>query len=279
MGTILDDIVEQTAEELKKRRRTFGFRDLETLEEYERPRRDFAGALRGENPLAIIAEIKKASPSKGLIRSDFDPRAIARSYTGGGASALSVLTDGPAFRGSLEDLKAATRETDLPVMRKDFIIDPYQVKEARAWGADALLLIATITRGQQLSELLHASGEFGLTALVECYSEEDIAGLPWEQVEILGANNRDLRSFSVDLHRGIRLLHSAPEGTLLVSESGLSSAEDLRRLHREGIHAALIGEHFMRRGDPGGALEEMLAELDRLLRAEEEGEQSDNNTV
>lgn len=279
MGTILDEIVDQTAEDLKKRRRTIGFRDLETLEDYERPRRNFADALRGREPLAIIAEIKKASPSKGLIRADFDPRAFARSYSGGGAAALSVLTDGPAFRGSLEDLKAASRETDLPVMRKDFIIDPYQVKEARAWGADALLLIATITRGQQLSELLHAAGEFGLFALVECYSEEDLSGLPWEQVEILGANNRDLHSFSVDLHRGIRLLHSAPEGTLLVSESGLSSAEDLRRLHREGIHAALIGEYFMRQDEPGGALEEMLAELDGLLRVEGEGEPSDNNTA
>lgn len=258
MGTILDDIVEQTASDLKKRRRRFSYRDLCSLEDYERERRDFAGALRGGDRVSIIAEIKKASPSKGVIRPDFDPQAIARAYRRGGASALSVLTDEPAFQGRLEYLSAASRAAGLPALRKDFIIDPYQVREARAWGADAVLLIAGITEGRQLEELLHAASEEGLASLVECYTEEELGRVPWKQVSILGVNNRDLKTFEVDLHRGVALLQSAPEGTLLVSESGLGTPEDLRLLQKEGIHAALIGEHFMRRDDPGAAVRELL---------------------
>jgi len=181
-----------------------------------------------------------------------------------------VLTDEPAFKGSLDYLEIASKEVSIPLLRKDFIVDPYQVKEAKAYGADAVLLIATITQGSQLDELLHAAKEFGVQALVECYSEEDFEYVNFENVDILGVNNRDLRLFEVDLHRGIGLLHKAPEDTVLVSESGLGKAEDLKLLFDEDIDAALIGEHFMRQPDPGKAVKEMKSNLKNLISKEAE---------
>ena len=268
MPNILEEIVDQTKIDLKKQKRKVSFTDLGEMELFEEESRDFGAALQRKNDVAIIAEIKKASPSKGLIRPDFDPQKIAGQYQEGGASAISVLTDEPAFKGSLEFLEKASKEVSIPLLRKDFIIDPYQVKEAKAYGADAVLLIATILEGSQLNELLHATREFGLHALVECYSEEDIEYITFKNVDILGVNNRDLRSFDVDLHRGIELLHEAPEGAVLVSESGLSSAENLKLLFDEGIHAALIGEHFMRQPDPGQAVQYMKSELKKLITEE-----------
>lgn len=269
MANILEQIVEQTEIDLRKRKRKVSIRDFESFELYENKRRPFSNALRNSQSVSIIAEIKKASPSKGIIRRDFDPRRIAGQYQEGGATALSVLTDEPAFQGSLDFLSIASQEVEIPVLRKDFIIDPYQVKEARAYGADAILLIATITEGNQLQELLHAAGEMGLQCLVECYSEEDLKQVNFEYIDILGVNNRDLKSFEVDVHRGIELLHKAPEGTLLVSESGLSSAEDLKLLYDENIHAALIGEFFMKQPDPGKAVSKLLKELDQLIEKNE----------
>lgn len=269
MATILEQIVEQTEVDLNKRRRNVTLRDLESMEGYERDRRDFAGALAREGEVAIIAEIKKASPSKGVIRPDFDPQKIAGQYREGGASAISVLTDEPAFQGRLEYLEIVSREVDIPLLRKDFVIDPYQVKEARAYGADAVLLIATITEGNQLAELLSASAEFGLDALVEVYSERDLENVDLHRVGLLGANNRDLNTFEVDLHRGIGLLQRASEHTVTVSESGLGSPSDLNLLFEEGIDAALIGEFFMRKPDPGRAVRELIDGF-RQLREEPE---------
>lgn len=266
MANILEEIVEQTAYDLKKRKKKISFKDLESMELYEKDSKNFKEALCLQDDVSIIAEIKKASPSKGLIRKDFDPQRIAAQYQEGGASALSVLTDEPAFKGSLKYLEIASMEVSIPLLRKDFIIDPYQIKEAKAFGADAVLLIVTITEGNQLAELLHATKEFGLQALVECYSEEDVQNVNFDQVEILGVNNRDLRTFDVDLHRGIELLQRAPEGIALVSESGLGSADDLKQLYDGGIHSALIGEHFMRQPDPGKAVEEMKNELRELIK-------------
>ncbi|WP_441000545.1 indole-3-glycerol phosphate synthase TrpC [Fodinibius sp. SL11] len=268
MPNILEEIVEQTKTDLKKRKRKISFRDLGELELFEQAPRNFGETLRADEDVAIIAEIKKASPSKGLIRPDFDPQKIAGQYQKGGASAISVLTDEPAFKGSLDYLEIASREVSIPLLRKDFIVDPYQVKEAKAYGADAVLLIATITEGNQLNELLHATEEFGLQALVECYSEEDIKYVTFDHVDILGVNNRDLRSFEVDLHHGIELLHKAPDDTVLVSESGLGKPEDLKLLFDEGIHAALIGEHFMRQPNPGEAVKGMKSELQNLINKE-----------
>lgn len=268
MANILEEIVEQTASDLKKRRKKISLKDLETMELYEKPQKDFKAALRLDGDVAVIAEIKKASPSKGLIRKDFDPQRISGQYQEGGASAISVLTDEPAFKGSLKYLEIASNEVSIPLLRKDFIIDPYQIKEAKAFGADSVLLIATITDGHQLEELLHATDEFGLQALVECYSEEDFKYVNFEHVDILGVNNRDLRSFEVDLHRGIELLHKAPEDTVLVSESGLSKPEDLQLLFDENIHAALIGEYFMRQPDPGEAVKNLKLEFQKLITQE-----------
>lgn len=265
MATILEQIVEQTERDLIKRKRKVSFKDFESFEWYEQPRRPFGASLQSEGDVSIIAEIKKASPSKGVIRKDFNPRKIASQYREGGASAISVLTDEPAFQGSLDYLSAASSEVDIPILRKDFIVDPYQVKEARAYGADAVLLIATITEGNQLQELLHAAREYDLECLVECYSEEDLSQLDFEYIDILGVNNRDLKTFEVDLHRGIKLLRRAPVETLLVSESGLSSARDLKVLYDNDIEAALIGEYFMRQPDPGKAVEKMREELKQLI--------------
>lgn len=270
MPSILEQIVEQTEVDLHKRKDKVSFKDFESFEWYERPRRAFGESLRNGGTVSIISEIKKASPSKGIIRKDFDPGRIARQYREGGASALSVLTDEPAFQGSLDYLSTASLEVDIPVLRKDFIIDPYQVKEARAYGADAILLIATITEGKQLHELLHAAKEFGLECLVECYSEEDLKQVDYQMVDILGVNNRDLKTFEVDIHRGVELLKTAPDETVLVSESGLGSAEDLKYLFDHDIDAALIGEYFMRQPNPGKAVEKMLGKLNDLIGEENE---------
>lgn len=266
MATILEKIVEQTREDLERRRRKVHRSDFQSFESYERERRDFGAALRKEGSVSVIAEIKKASPSKGEIRPDFHPRKIAEQYQQGGASAISVLTDEPFFKGKLEYLEAVSRTVAIPVLRKDFIIDPYQVEEARAYGADAILLIATVTEGQQLSELLHAAAEAGLQCLVECYDEEDFRQVDFGQVNILGVNNRDLHTFEVNLHRGIKLLNRAPEDVICISESGIHKAEDLAELYQNGIHAALIGEYFMRQSDPGAAVKQLLETFQEIKK-------------
>jgi len=218
-------------------------------------------ALHVGNEVAIIAEIKKASPSKGLIRPDFDPEKLAESYLKGGASALSVLTDKPFFQGDLKYLEKVSKLSDKPILRKDFIIDPYQIEEARAFGADAILLIVQITEGSQLSELQHAAKECGLECLVECYDENDFSQIDFNDTRILGVNNRDLNTFEVQLHRGVSLLERAPEGIARVSESGITSIDDLRYLYDHDVQAALIGEHFMRQKDPGQSVKDLREQL------------------
>ena len=258
MGSILDKITEKTIEDLSKRKRRVTLRDLESFPEYEKHRKVLSDALCIDEPVSIIAEVKKASPSKGIIRDDFDPVKIADQYIEAGASAISVLTDEPFFQGSLIYLEKISGLSPIPLLRKDFIVDPYQVKEARAYGADAILLIATICEGNQLSELLAATSEFGMQALVECYHPEEIESLNWEEIEIVGVNNRNLATFEVDLHRGIDLLKQAPEHVITVSESGIHKKEDLQKLQDNGIHAALIGEHLMKQKKPGDALKNLL---------------------
>ena len=236
MADILDKITNQTREDLKKRKREVSFRDLESFQGYEKERLPFADALRGDS-VSIIAEVKKASPSKGVIRDDFDPVKIADTYIENSASAISVLTDTPFFQGSLQYLEKISDISPIPLLRKDFIIDPYQIKEARAYGADAVLLIVTMYEGSQLSELL---------------------------IKILGVNNRDLKKFEVDLHRGIELLQLAPDEIVTVSESGIHRPEDLMKLFKNGIQSALIGEHFMRQPDIGTGLRQFLETFEEL---------------
>ncbi len=269
MSSILDNIVEQTAADLKKRRKKVSLKDFESFEAYEKSRIDFRKSLARRGEVAVIAEVKKASPSKGVIREDFNPLDIALAYEDAGAAAISILTDEPFFQGSLEYLSEIAGRVELPCLRKDFIIDPYQIAEARAHGADAVLLIATICSETQLAELQHAAQEYGLQTLTECYNEADFEKVNFESTPILGVNNRDLNTFEVDVHRGIELLNRAPEGVIKVSESGLNTAEDLFTSYQAGIHAALIGESLMRQEQPGKALNELKTGVQALIEKTE----------
>lgn len=263
MANILENIIEKTRSDLAKRKREVSIAELESFEGFEKPKKSLKKALKVDDSVSIIAEIKKGSPSKGIIRHDFDPVKIAGQYIENGASALSVLTDEPFFHGSLSYMEAVSKMSPIPVLRKDFLVDPYQVKEASAFGADAVLLIATMYEGDQLSELLAAVHEFNLEALVECYHEKEVDALNWDEIEILGVNNRDLTKFEVDLHRGTKLLQKAPDNVIRVSESGISSPDDLLTLYQNGIHSALIGEHFMREENPGLALKQMMKKFEQ----------------
>lgn len=258
MADILHQIAEKTREDLVKRKREISLRELDSFQMYEKSRLDFLTAISRADTVNVIAEIKKASPSKGIIRNDFDPADIAEQYIENGAAAISILTDKPFFKGSLKYLETVAAFSPVPLLRKDFILEPYQIKEARAFGADAVLLIVTMYDGTQLDELLAATNEFGLVALVECYHESELQSLDWDKVQIVGVNNRNLSTFEVDLHRGIDLLCSAPEHVIKVSESGLHSSDDLKLLNRNGIHAALIGEHLMRQPNIGEGLKSIL---------------------
>lgn len=258
MSTILDKIVLQTKEDLSKRKRKASLLDFESFEGFEKSRISFKNALQKQDEVNIIAEVKKGSPSKGVIRDDFNPIKIADQYIENGASAISVLTDEPFFMGSLEYLDQISKISAVPLLRKDFLVDPYQVKEAKAFGADAVLIIVNIVLDTQMNELLSAAKEFGLDALVECYDEADFDRVDFSKVDILGVNNRDLKTFAVDVHRGISLLKKAPSGTTLVSESGLSSVQDMQLLFDNGIHSALMGEYFMKQDNPGKVLKDLL---------------------
>lgn len=261
---VLDQIVETTRADLRRRKGEHAISSLEDWPLFAQPRRDFVGALRAGG-MSIIAEVKRASPSKGLIREDFDPATIARWYEDGGASAISVLTEEHHFQGSL-DFPAQVRDASgLPILRKDFLIDPYQVIEARAAGADGILLIAAILEPSQLHELHDAAREYELQSLVEIYDPRELDPLDVDAFEIVGVNNRDLRTFEVDLHRSIEVLGLLPEHIVRVSESGIDGAVDLQLLIENGIHAALIGEHLMRAEHPGEQLRAWLDRLDELL--------------
>ncbi len=267
---ILNTIVVRTSEDLAVRKRLVSEHDLRSFEGYHHPRRDFGSALVTSGSVSVIAEIKKASPSKGVIRSDFNAVSIARSYERHGASAVSVLTDEPFFQGSLSYMRDVSSVSGIPVLRKDFIIDPYQITEARAYGADAVLLIVRLLDNSQLNELHTAAAEEGLQVLTECYDRQDWDRLDFETVKIAGVNNRNLDTFEVDLHRGVSLLATAPDGVVRVSESGLSTRDDMAYLQQRGIHSALIGEHFMRAEDPG-------SELSNLIREQPIGQTSGNH--
>ena len=216
-------------------------------------------ALEGRRP-AIIAEVKKASPSRGLIAREFDPAGIARAYAWGGAAAISVLTEERHFLGSLADLAAVRRAVDIPVLRKDFIVDPYQLAEAKSAGADAVLLIAAALPDAELGALQGSALEIGLECLVEIHSAAELERVNNLRPALIGINNRDLTTFRTDTALSARLAPLAPAGTLCVSESGIRSRADIEALARAGIGAFLVGEHLMRSGDPETSLRALLGE-------------------
>ena len=251
---ILDTIVARKKEEVA----ALKARGLVAPELEIGPPRGFIRALTDFTGVAIIAEVKKASPSKGVIRPDFDPVAIARSYQTGGAQALSVLTDVDFFQGSLAYLPAVRAAVNLPVLRKDFIIDPLQIREARAYGADAILLIAAILETAQIQEYLSLASELGMDALVEVHDEAEVEKAVAAGSLLIGVNNRDLRDFSMDLNTTFRLQKLIPVEIPLVSESGIRDQHDIKRLAEHGVRAALVGETLMRAVDPAEALRALV---------------------
>lgn len=222
------------------------------------PRRDFHSALVAKAP-AIISEVKKASPSKGILCTDFDPPRIARSYAAGGAAALSVLTDRDFFQGSLDDLAAARAAVGIPVLRKDFTISPYHVVEAAAAGADAILLIAAILSEREMRDLRELAQRYKLAALVEVHNRAELDSAVASGARILGVNNRNLSTFHVTLDTSIELAEHMPADVVRVSESGIHNAADIARLRAAGYHAFLVGEHLMKSGDPAAALRALVA--------------------
>jgi indole-3-glycerol phosphate synthase len=221
-------------------------------------RRDFGATLVARTP-AIIAEVKKASPSKGVLAADFDPVRTAVEYQCGGAAALSVLTDEAFFQGSLQDLEAARAAVALPVLRKDFTIAPEHVLEAAAHGADAILLIAAILSEQEMREYREAAARFGMAALVEVHNRRELEAAIAAGSEIIGVNNRDLTTFEVSLETSLRLAEHMPDGIVRVSESGIHDARDIAALRGAGYTAFLVGEHLMKSGDPAAALRKLVA--------------------
>jgi indole-3-glycerol phosphate synthase len=221
-------------------------------------RRDFRAALAGRTT-AIIAEVKKASPSKGVLVADFDPARAASAYERGGAAAVSVLTDGPFFQGSLADLESARAAMRLPVLRKDFTIAEAQIAEAAAHGADAILLIVAILSEREIRDFREAAARRGMAALVEVHSRRELDTATAAGADLIGVNNRDLTTFEVTLETSLRLAEHMPEGALRVSESGIHDAADIARLRAAGYSAFLVGEHLMKSGDPAAALERLVA--------------------
>jgi len=222
------------------------------------PVRDFLAALRAKQP-AVIAEIKRASPSRGVLRADYDPAAIAKSYENAGAACMSVLTDMEFFQGAPEHLTQARSACGLPALRKDFLIDPYQVYEARALGADCVLLIVACLDDAQMRELESLAHKVGMAVLVEVHDAAELARALKLKTPLIGINNRNLRSFETRLETTIELLPRIPPGRLVITESGILSKTDVARMRQNGVHAFLVGEAFMRAPDPGAELKTLFS--------------------
>ncbi|MFB6232177.1 MAG: indole-3-glycerol phosphate synthase TrpC [Salinibacter sp.] len=263
--SILDDIIDDTRDLVQRRKQETPVSELKQRPFYdEREPLSLVEALK-ERGMSFIAEIKKASPSKGTLRDHFDPADIAQQYAQHDAAAISVLTEPLHFQGSIEHMAwIRAHVPDTPLLRKDFIVDPYQLVEARAVGADAVLLIATALDPGRLSELHAAATELGLSCLVEVYSLDDLDKIDWDQVNVLGVNNRDLTTFEVNLERSLRIFERVPAHVGRVAESGLSDPETLVRLREAGVNGVLIGEHFMRAEAPGKALSELRADAKKI---------------
>jgi indole-3-glycerol phosphate synthase len=258
MPTILDQIVATTRTTIDRAKSAVPELELRARLSDAPPVRDFFAALAAEGPIKLIAEVKKASPSAGVIRADFDPLAIAKTYAVHGASCISVLTDEPHFQGSLEYLRRIRAAVNLPLLRKDFILDTYQLLEARTAGADAVLLIAECHDDCNLRKLFNATLELGMTPLVEFYEPDNLQRVLDAGATLIGVNNRNLHTFKVDLEHTIRMRERVPENCLLVGESGIRTADDVRKLESAGVDAILVGESLMREPDIGAAIDRLL---------------------
>jgi indole-3-glycerol phosphate synthase len=262
MADILARILATKAGEVAAAKRERPAHVVEAAARRMPPPRDFEGALRariaGGRP-AVIAEIKKASPSRGVLRAAFDPPAIAASYAAGGATCLSVLTDREYFQGAPEYLTAARDACALPALRKDFIVDPYQIAESRALGADAILLIVAALSDAKLAELARCARDFGMAILVEAHDADELDRALALPTPLIGINNRNLRTFDVSLRTTIELLPRIPAGKVVVTESGILASADVATMRGHGVHAFLVGEAFMRADDPGTALAALFA--------------------
>ena len=261
MSDILDRILQRKAEEIAERRARVAERELVAQAAVASPVRGFVEAIRtrlARREAAVIAEIKKASPSKGLLRADFRPAEIARSYEQGGATCLSVLTDIDFFQGADEYLRAARAACALPVLRKDFTVDPYQVYEARALGADCILLIVAALADSRLGELAGLAQHLGMDVLVEVHDQAELERALRLNVPLLGINNRNLRTFETRLETTLALLGQIPEDRIVVTESGIHAPADVARMRAAGVHAFLVGEAFMKASDPGAKLAELF---------------------
>lgn len=259
---ILKKILDRKQEEIAERRSRTSLKELESQAERADSPRGFVRAMRtkiGAGLPAVIAEIKKASPSKGVLREDFRPADIAASYARGGASCLSVLTDRDFFQGSEDYLRQAKTACPLPAIRKDFLIDPYQVVEARAIGADCILLIAAALEDAQMAELSLLAVRLGMDVLVEVHDETELERALRLDLPLVGINNRNLRTFEVSLQTTLDMLAHIPEERIVVTESGILAPEDVTLMRSRGVNAFLVGEAFMKAADPGEKLSELFA--------------------
>lgn len=262
MSNVLTRILDAKRVEVEEAKRRVPLSEMERRALEAPPPRGFENALRAKiaaGQPAVIAEIKRASPSRGLIRADFDPARIAVSYEVGGAACLSVLTDREFFGGSREDLAAARAACRLPVLRKDFMVDPYQVHEARAWGADCILLIVDAVPDETLAALEEEARRLSLDVLVECHDAHQLERALRLQTHLLGINNRDLRSFETRIETTLALVERIPKEKLLVTESGISMPADVDRLKERGVNAYLVGSAFMAAEDPGRELSRLFS--------------------
>ena len=262
MSDILQKILSVKEQEIAAAKKVEPFEAMRAAAEFAPPLRDFTGSLRAKiaaGKAAVIAEIKKASPSKGVLREDFRPAEIAASYEKGGAACLSVLTDRQFFQGSPEYLKEARAACNLPVLRKDFMIDPYQVYEARAMGADCILLIVAALSLPQMQELEAIAHQLGMAVLVEVHDGQELDAALQLKTPLIGINNRNLRTFEVTLQTTLGLLPRIPAERLVVTESGILRPDDTALMRSQGVHAFLVGEAFMRAPDPGTELARLFA--------------------
>lgn len=255
--TILDKILAEKRQEVEQKKRSLPLSVLKKHPALRKVPRDLVLALSGVS-LKLIAEVKKASPSRGVLCPDFNPVALAKTYAQGSAAAISVLTEANHFQGNLDYLATIREEVGIPLLRKDFIFDPYQVYESTAFGADALLLIAAILSQKQLEELLELSRSLALSCLVEVHNENEVAKALKCGAKIIGINNRDLNTFAVDINTTRRLRPLIPEGRIVVSESGIKNREDIKKMKEWGVNAVLVGEALVTAGNITAKMEELL---------------------